>query len=540
MEHGVIVTHQPLIPKVKDDYQGWVDKASKYIVQELLVEKKVELAVPELAAPLYRAPYDAFRGTHDFDPMVHQFGQRLNGLAKVPVGAFNGKLIGDPTETRKNARGNYVAPRLVEKFGTGLNLQYDTQDALGNYATLAERYCCNKKNYVLDESARTLARQIAEHAFAELIDPEKLRQAAHDIKAGTVYQDWLRKAKDAAYAASHDLFSEESDRIVRYHGKAITKAKSEITFDGVFKVGQGISAWSKGANSFFGAACRIGAQLQTASFRDEVVFNNGMSEEEAVGRFMKAASKLPTFEGVTLDVTQMDSRINGFIFAILAAFDKLCLLDEEFVDLYYSMCEDYQMMSEEVKMVLSWVMTSGAPWTLKGNTNVVGILECWLFQGEGPWARFWQGDDGRRNQAKLRLRRDRAEQLALYTGFEMKMEFSMFGDLCGFIFSHGLVVPSIRRKLVKLIGTEFSSADHFYQYQISLRQWCDKINGALCNSDIFTINAENNGVSEFTVEEWYATISSVSHLSYAQFSELAVRIRKEQHFLNARGHLETV
>lgn len=540
MADGVIETRLPNIPKAKGDQQGWEDKASNYVAQTLLVERQIELAVPELKAPAYRPTSDSFREAAEQDVYRANFGERMNTVHRAPAHEFTGQLTGDPIETRKNAKGNYKALRVVEKIGTGCNLTYNTDDSLGQYCTLATRYACPKKNYILDEEGKQLAREIALNAFNELVDRERLATEWQDVRAGTVYQGWLEKAKQAAYAASHDLFSEESDRIVRYHGKEIVKPKQEMTEAGIAKVGQGISAWSKGACEFFGAACRIVSQLELAVLKEEAVFNNGMSDDEAVRRFMKAAVKLPTFDGVTLDVAEMDSRVNEFIFEILKQFDLLLGVDSVFLELYYSMHADYTMLSEDAKMRLRWVMTSGAPWTLKGNTNTIAILECWLFRGDGPWARFWQGDDARRNQANLRVDRDRVERLKLYTGFQMSIVYSQFGDLCGFIFSHGQVVPSIRRKLCKIIGTEFRSLEHFQQYQISLRDWSNKLRSSLAYADAITINAQNNGVTEFTVENWLETIDSLGHISADQYTGLVQKLRKEYRFVRSSGHLDFV
>lgn len=537
-----VVLHcdQSTVPLAKADQLGWEEKASQFVAQTLLSERKLATLSPETSRPLYRGTSDSFMFIDSLDPLAASLGVQINSMAKIPTTNFTGKLTGDPTASAVNARGNFKSTASVQRFGVGTNVHFDTADPFQHYLALAKRYCVPRKSYVIDGEGMRLAKQIGDHTYEMLVDKEKNSRVWNDVRDGTVYQGWLKKARESGYAASHDLVSEESDRIVRFHGKSMVKVKQDLSFDGVFKAPQGISAWSKGANSFFGASCRIIGEVINESLKDEVVWNNQKTEEEAVKRFMTAAMKLPSFNGVTLDATEMDSMQNEFTHAIVYFFIKRFGVDDDFLGLYFSMSRDYRLVSDIVSAHLEHVKCSGEPWTGLGNWSLSMCMQCWLFEGDGPMAIFGQGDDARRNQANLRLNQDKLEQLKLFCGFEMSVLFSEFGDLCGFIFAYGLVVPSIRRKLSKLIGADFLSKQHFYDYQISLREWSDRVKFSSSFDDIIRINALNNGVNEHSVETWFETIESVGHLSHEQFCLKAVTVKKEYSYINGNRQLDVV
>jgi hypothetical protein len=537
---AVFVCDPVVIPQAKSDQQGWEEKGSRFVAQTLLSERKLAVLCPETSKPLYRATADSFRFLTYLDPLAAALGSQINSIARIPTTNFTGKLIGDPTASAVNARGNFKSAQHVRRFGVGTNLHFDTADPFQHYLALAKRYCVPRKSYVIDGEGKALAKRIADHTFEMLVDPERCVRSWNDVRDGTVYKGWLKKARESGYASSHDLLTEESDRIVRFHGKSMVKVKQDLSFDGVFKAPQGISAWSKGANSFFGAACRIIGEVINDSLKEEVVWNNQKTEEEAVKRFMKAAMKLPSFNGVTLDATEMDSMQNHFTHAIVYFFIQRFGVDEDFLSLYFSMVVNYTLVSDIVVAHLEHVKCSGEPWTGLGNWSLSMCMQCWLFEGDGPIAIFGQGDDARRNQANLRINQDKVEQLKLFCGFEMSVIFSEYGDLCGFIFSHGLVVPSIRRKLSKLIGADFLSMQHFYDYQISLREWADRVKFSPAYEDIMRINAENNGVNEHTVETWFETIESVGHLTWEQFTSESTAVKKQFSYVNGSGHLDVV
>jgi len=527
-----VETRRELNMSSRDDHLGWMERSKQFIVDSLIKEKKVlmPLADDNIIASQFRATSDAFLLIPDMDPHRAAMGEVLNSIVAMPTTVFTAKLTGDFTEVNRNSRGNVKKMAKAIKLGTSNGLAY-LGDRAQELQTMAVRYAVSKKDEELDAGGIALAKEIALEGFNTLIDVEKLDEAWDDITSSVIYNQWLDKAAQAGYSASHSLSEEHSERIVRFHGKQNFKAKEDLVgYATVFKAPQGISAWSKGANSFFGVACRIISDVIRRSLKPNCVWNNGMTVEEAAERFVKASLKVPTPENVRLDAEEMDSKQNKFTHRINYEFDVLLKVNPIILDLYYSMYEEYLLMAQDCSVLLKGVKPSGAPWTLKGNSILMVLLSLWLITGEGPLAIFFQGDDVDRNQSAMKLHETRLRRLAIYCAFKMQTEFGDYAAFCGFVLINGQLVPNIRRKLIKLIGTSFRSYNHFTQVQQSLRDYMKALRG-LSMADIIEANAGIYGVSVEAAESWVEVIESLSHISKAQFEQAAMEVDINMKFL---------
>jgi hypothetical protein len=555
-----------------NDHEGWVEKSKQFLIHDTQLERLVEKPKPVVGEPEYRATYDAFREIPEMDIHKAALGEALNSITTMPSAfavhikksassdeedggdskfesvekVFKGKYKGDFTDFPVNARGNLKPLARVLRFGTSNGLHYSADDQTQELAAFATRYACQQKQFLLDEEGRVLSRKIARNGFDSMIDVEKLADAWSDVKMSDVYNGWLKKARTAGYSSAHCLSAEEDDRVLRFSGKGNFKAKEDaVTWNSVAKCSQGIMAWSKGANSFFGYACRMISEVIKASLNESTVWNNGMSMDDVAQKFIKATLKVPVPENVRLDAVEMDSKQNEFTHAINMEFDRLLGVDSDFLELYYSLYADYRVINNNVEAKLQWVKPSGAPWTLKGNTMLMLNLCLWLIEGDGAMALFGQGDDVDRNQANMRINDSRMSELGLYCGFDMSMEWGDFAAFCGFVLCHGQLVPNIRRKLIKLSGMSFKSVKHFEEVQIGVREYTRELRSLLSFDDIIQINADTYGKSKADVYDWFDCIESIGHISALQFSSAVSRIDMNTKFL-AQGsegkynRLETV
>jgi len=389
------------------------------------------------------------------------------------------------------------------------------------------------KAFVLDAEGSQLSQDIADNMFNLIIDKDKLFKAWDDVRESDVYNGWISKVRSAGYAASHSLEAEEDDRILRFMGKGNFKAKEDpLTFAATAKAPQGILAWSKGANSFFGYACRMVTDVVRNSLKANVVWNNGVTVEQAARQFTAAALKVPVDENVRIDAVEMDSKQNEFTHSIVKAFIAKLYVDSDFLDLYFSMMADYKVSNPEIKMFLQWVKASGEPWTLFGNSFLMTALTLWLIRGEGPFALFSQGDDVDLNQANMRVDEDRLRNIQLYSNFDMTLEWGRYAAFCGYVLASGQLVPNIRRKLIKLMGCTFVNQLHFEQVQISIRLWMLQLRSGLGFYDAIRVNAETYQVSIAQVESWLEAIDSLGHISAAQFAAASNPIAENVFFMS--------
>jgi len=405
---------------------------------------------------------------------------------------------------------------------------------------MAARYACPQKQYILDGEGLLLAQRIARVGFEACIDRQRLAQAWNSMSSSAVYQEWLLKARSAGYAASFTL-DESGERSARFSGKASVKAKNDpVSYDSSFKAPQGIAATSKQVNTLFGAACRFIAKVIVESLKDEFTWDNNLTPEEAAERYTRACMAVPVRSGVTLDVKEMDSKQNAFTHQINLEFDKLLCVKQDFAELYYSIYHNTPLVGKYSSSQQEWIKLSGAPWTLKGNTILEFLIQNYIVTGEGPQAVYMKGDDLDRRQANLKVDVDRKTMVSLYCGFQMEAIFSDTAEFCGYVYSNGVLCPSIRRKLNKVLGQGFKTEKHFYEYATSLRDWCLKLRSDMAYDDIIRVNAEQSGCPRSAVEDWFDVLESLCHVSYEDARQHMMERKEDIYYLSMKNNLRNV
>nr|UTQ48852.1 replication-associated protein [Monilinia fructicola beny-like virus 1] len=526
---------------VKEDPCGWREIATRFVPEKTTRAINRIAAAPVIVAPVSRSAKDSLLSADLFDPHMAAMGERLNRVTRMPGTLFQAKIRGDFRATPTNSRGNFKRMSRVLRLGTGNGLMFDDGHPTQELHTAAARYACPQKAYVLDEAGKRLAHRIARLAFDTCIDKNRLALAWNSMDASTVLNKWCSKAASAGYASAHTVDSEIGSGILRFHPKANTKVKdTALTYEATFKAPQGISATSKEFNSLMGAPCRVVTDVVVKSLKDEFVWNNGITPAEAGSRYTAAALKVPTRENITMDVVEMDSKQNAFTHEINRHFDQLLGVSDDFLDIYYGLYSNYTLLGSMFSANLKWVKPSGAPWTLKGNTFLEFCIQNYIIKGDGPQAVFMQGDDLNRTQANMVVDVDAKSEIQRYCSFEMTMIRSEEASFCGYVYSSGMLVPNIRRKMNKIISAAIRNDKHFYQYQTGLRQWLKDLRSDKNFGDIIDCNMKEADCSREQIEGWLDCIDSVSHASWEQFRAMSHVVEKNIDYLNDAGYLTSV
>lgn len=526
--------------KVKADRTGFFEAARKYMPVHDLQRVSQAAPVLDVANATFRSSKDSYLSAPDMDPHRWNEGMALNRITRMPGTVFTGKITGDIT-TRVNANGNLKKMVKVYKMGTGNALSYDNGHPTQELHTAAARYAVPQKAFKLGEEGNRLASEIARLGFDACIDRGRLAAAWNDMDAANVLEGFMGKIKQAGYAATWTDDADPQEPVLRFHSKAQQKVKeAPITFTSTFKAPQGISATAKEFNTLMGSAARFISEVINASMKDEFVWNNGKTTEEAASRYTAAALKIPVDDNVTLDVVEMDKEQNAFTHMINRRFDELIGVSQEFLDIYYGLYEHYKLIGMEFTASLRWVKPSGAPWTLKGNSFLEFLLANYMIIGDGPQAVFFQGDDLSRTQANMRVCVTRKSLIERYCAFQMSMVFSKEAAFCGFVYAHGILVPNIRRKLNKIIAAPIRNREHFYQYQAGIRDWLRDINSGDRLGTVLQVNAQQLGQDVNMVESWLDCIDSVAHASWDQWSALARKVDLNIDYLDAAGGMQSV
>jgi DNA-binding protein Fis len=320
------------------------------------------------------------------------------------------------------------------------------------------------------------------------------------------------------YANQMDAEFTVNARVYRFALKDIEKPIKEPTVN-LSKAGQGILAWSKEAHVKFMIAFRVINDLLLKSCRNNVVYDNGMSEDEFLGKMNSAMSGVPAVatNGV-IDATACDSGQGPFTQLIERRIYTRLGVSSEFLDWYFSFREHYVMQSRYVRANMKYVKTSGEPATLLGNTILMAALMNGLIRGKGPMCMAMKGDDGFKRQMGMHINKDLVKQIRKFTPLEFKLDLDVPITFCGYALSGGVLHSNLVRKLIKIASHRFRDYEHFTEYQESLRDWISQIGSEPEKFNKFlSVNAELADRSEEDMLRIYDEIVSFSRIGRHQF-----------------------
>jgi len=495
-----------------------LDRFATYIPHNYSVET---VKLPEIEVD-YRAMLGGYDSYTMADNFLGTFGAkflktRLNDttaslIRNVPS---NGKMSVDifsPT----NARGNLVDDYTTKyRMSAGEGLLYLGNDQFQTLQCAAYRYLRRKRNYKLDTVGVALANDIADQYFEEVVDKNKLRQNFDHYENFNRTNIYINAAISRNYEKRMLSEGETSLMDVRFHLKDIFKPTK--TAVDIMKVGQGISAWSPEANLMFGSAIRLLNSMMSSSFKDNVIYNNMITEEELNDKLNKQLKLQPksSVAGVT-DGAEFDSMQNDFTQQIEKRFMHRMGFNKAFIDLYYKFRKNYKIISKNFSARCKTEKTSGEPGTLTFNSILSGAFTNYVLRGRGRFVLVKQGDDTTKHQSCLTLDKARLDKIQTYTNFKLKVSIGNTIEFCGKVMGQTAMVPAILRKLKKIAGHCFRDYKHFTEYQISLRDFMRTLNKIPLN-ELLGVNAALSKCHPMQILAMMSCIDSFSHINEEQF-----------------------
>jgi hypothetical protein len=420
-----------------------------------------------------------------------------------------------------NQRG-HPKPQKTQGYvaSQGYGNRYFTSNNWQSLQSFQHRYVRQRKLFRFCDGAKKLAREVADMAIFELFDLEKLKTEFVDMDMSHISNEFRRAAMARSYVEKFEGEKGSDPRTVRYHLKDIFKPVKDGNFDPT-KPGQGISAWSASANLDFGSAMRIISSKFKNSLKNNVLFNNGYTEEEFSALLNNQLSTLPVSAKTgVVDGKEFDSMQNEFTQEIEKNILKAVGVSDEFIYQYYSYRKDYVLLSTNLFVGYpSAEKTSGEPGTLLLNSILEMVLSNAILRGVGPFVMAVQGDDGLKVQSRMLVDETMLTRVSLYSDFKLKVEIGKDVEFCGDVVAGNVMYPCIYRTVQKIFGNVFKNISHFQEYQVSLR---DKINyiERLGVSSVIAANCKTYNVGFETVNCMYDMIKSFSHINEEQFLEV--------------------
>jgi len=208
--------------------------------------------------------------------------------------------------------------------------------------------------------------------------------------------------------------------------------------------------------------------------------------------------------------------------------------------MYYDMIRSYTLKGEQFTAHLEWIMPSGMPWTLKNNSFLQTAIVLYVMDYKSDAAIFTQGDDLNLFAIEPKLLPERMAEINQFCGYALTVSESDVAAFCGFVQADGILAPNVRRKLFKLMAMSIRTAHHFYQVQVSLRDWCSKLKVDAAFADVLRLNAATYRVDIPTVEHWFDMIESLSHCNFDQYVSVAQEVPINIHYMSEDGSLLSV
>jgi hypothetical protein len=426
-----------------------------------------------------------------------------------------------PVNQRGHPKTNTVRYKALT---TGPALVYLKNSQWQTLQVLQDRYLSNATSSMMSIAGVNTAKYIADLFVDECMDPNM--DFVLDDEALAELQ--LRAYGDMRirnYQKQMNELDQAGANVCRFQLKDIEKVgKDSIN---IAKAGQGIAAWSKVAQTKFMIPFRALNAALLKSLKPNVVYDNSYSEEEFMQKANVALGNTPAVavNGV-IDATACDAGQNAFTQQIERYIIKRFGISDEFLDRYFSFRASYILQSDHLRAHVKNIKTSGEPGTLFGNSILMAALMNALLRGEGPWAMLMKGDDGVKRQANLHYNPILVKAIKENCSLDFKLDIDVPMQFCGYALVSGMLVPCVERKLAKIATHKFKTKEHFQEYQISLRDWVNRVPTDPEKYAIFmSANAEVSGVSYDLIESLFEQIVSWSRISGYQFdSEFEDRV----------------
>jgi sulfite reductase alpha subunit-like flavoprotein len=397
----------------------------------------------------------------------------------------------------------------------------------------------NKKPRTLKKfshEANLLAKKIVDLFFSECM----IDTPIEEVDLDTVASEFADSARKKKYESMFKGFDNMDVQTIRFHLKDIFKPKVAAVADPK-KAGQGISAWSKDAQTTFGIGARLANLLTAKRTKPNVIYDNRITPVELKEKLTAAMGSIPATakNGIT-DFTMFDSMQDEFTQAIEKHFMERLGFSEEFIEHYYLFRRNYKIIGGPIAGTSRYEKTSGEPMTLLMNTIISGCLSNYILRGDGDFLFAMKGDDGFKRQCNLKLDSEAYAEVTSYTVLRMKVDISNAAEFCGYVISDSVFVDSIPRKLHKLLSHHFSSYKHFCEYQQSIRDFISEFE----DDEFFLANLRGNvavykkqGASMQEISSMFDVLKSFSHIDEDQFYASCMRVTFDSIYKSSNGPL---
>lgn len=269
----------------------------------------------------------------------------------------------------------------------------------------------------------------------------------------------------------------------------------------------------------FCSVFRVLNKMVLETERDHVLTDSFMSEPEYIMKTLQAYDQLnPLSKNAVTDGVMFDMNQNGFTQAEEREYWGRYGVCTTFLDHYYSFRSRYTVVSSVAVGTADTEKTSGEPGTLVNNGVVSKMNSNYQVEVDGPCVINYKGDDFNKRGLNPRVNKEHKDAIDAACAIKLRVDISDSAEFCGLLFSHGVLFPSIPRKINKIVAHRFRDYAHFCEYQASLRDWMRNVK-EYNELRVVAHNAEHYWCSVEEMQAALDCIESISHIGEEQFEE---------------------
>lgn len=271
---------------------------------------------------------------------------------------------------------------------------------------------------------------------------------------------------------------DDSSKNIQFHMKNQPKENRSKNFDVADKVGQGISAWSKLMNCILSGFEKAFEVDFKNHLKPNIIIAADASDRDIGKEFAKRRHLYVTrrFKKLDADMTEFDSTQNKACVALHAMVLQHQGFSEKAIECMVEIrrkyhCESMLTVNGEqcrIGFDVAWVMTSGALFTLWGNTmiNMCIMGACYVFKNL-HFAAF-KGDDSHIVADDFEIIMHGNSEMAKYLGHKIKASNPAISEFIANIITPEGFFPDLIRRTARVVSRVYTHPEDWEQIKLSI------------------------------------------------------------------------
>lgn len=306
--------------------------------------------------------------------------------------------------------------------------------------------------------------------------------------ASRIYEDFIHTILSDETLINAEFFKgfaelnsdwyEKKNFLISFCMKNQPKVNNSLYFDIGDKVGQGISAWSKMLNIIMSSVMKTFERDFRDHLKPNVYIATDMSDRD-ISQLVACYGKLyndGTLSYINGDASEFDSSQNEATTIMTAMAMRSAGCCDAAIQVMINMREHYRCNanvnnaneSGRLMFEVDWVMTSGALFTLWGNTIVIMAIMGMCYNFRGLKLCMFKGDDSHIVCENYSVRMISNRLAADVMGHKLKIDTERISEFIANIITPFGFYPDVIRRTARTIGRVCTNADHWDEIRLSI------------------------------------------------------------------------